>query len=605
VQCAGIQNLPVIQQDLLPACQMPVIEISRFIDNKFHILNSIIMNLSTRLIYQFLQTTILGKSLMRSSALLAGGMIIIFSGSFTGINDPGKTVKVAPHTVAPGKPVTGGDFSLDFVAAGPLTYVHQTGGGAYDDRTIGKDLDVVESLEGGDFKCGDRVTYLTAIKVAATATGAQTIKLDYSFLAASTGQPGVALCQFKYVGVNSGVVSGGDGAGGTDAGLISNGNETASLDGGYPGTIHGTVFQKGATLDGTVTITGLEAGEQVIVRVDVVICCQIPSSPTGNLQASITGAKVTSPVFNKRDATISVGNQTVPFKNVNLIGQADCLLNDFTSACVGQIVSYTANTSVSSPTRTWSLSGDAVFIDLSDNTISDPGNVASVRVRATNAGSGSYAISVVISALQHDPATCSDTVGVYPVPVRPSVTYNPPACDATTFSITVTAPLDSTGRDFQYSNNGGTSWQDSTTFTGIAAGAGFSVTVRNKADTSCVSNATTCSNYQTVSFAPNVPKEAVTMPRKGAGSLPKASLLAFPNPYNDEVRFDVKAFVTGEASLEIYNLQGQRIYSVYRGIMKAGVPQTFIYKVPASQRTPLVYVLNSGGEIITGKLLSR
>ena len=31
----------------------------------------------------------------------------------------------------------GGDFKLDFIAAAPFTYDHATGGGAFDDRTIG------------------------------------------------------------------------------------------------------------------------------------------------------------------------------------------------------------------------------------------------------------------------------------------------------------------------------------------------------------------------------------------------------------------------------------------------------------------------------------
>jgi hypothetical protein len=38
-------------------------------------------------------------------------------------------------------------------AAAPYTYNHQTGGGAYNDGTIGKDEDRVNSLEGGDFRC--------------------------------------------------------------------------------------------------------------------------------------------------------------------------------------------------------------------------------------------------------------------------------------------------------------------------------------------------------------------------------------------------------------------------------------------------------------------
>src|SRR5688572_21889315 len=85
----------------------------------------------------------------------------------------------------------GGDFSLDFVAAAPFTYDHATGGGAFDDRTIGKEDDVVEQLEGGDFACGDIVTYLVEVSVDEGATGVQTIELDFEFLSDSTGQSGV------------------------------------------------------------------------------------------------------------------------------------------------------------------------------------------------------------------------------------------------------------------------------------------------------------------------------------------------------------------------------------------------------------------------------
>lgn len=57
----------------------------------------------------------------------------------------------------------GGDFSLDLTAAGPYTYDHATGGGAYNDRTVGKGDDIVESLADSDFSCGDTVTSLTQI----------------------------------------------------------------------------------------------------------------------------------------------------------------------------------------------------------------------------------------------------------------------------------------------------------------------------------------------------------------------------------------------------------------------------------------------------------
>ncbi len=64
----------------------------------------------------------------------------------------------------------GGDFSIDFAASRPSTYDHATGGGVFGDN--------VESLQGGDFECGQIVSYLTQIKVNAGATGSQTIALN-------------------------------------------------------------------------------------------------------------------------------------------------------------------------------------------------------------------------------------------------------------------------------------------------------------------------------------------------------------------------------------------------------------------------------------------
>lgn len=207
----------------------------------------------------------------------------------------------------------GGDFSADFTAAAPLTYNHDTGGGAYDDRTVGRDLDIVESLEGGDFECGDLVTFLTQIRVRAGAfNGAQTIQLDYRWLADSTGQSGVALDFFHNVQVNYGAVSGGDGAGGTDSGITND-------DGGSVANIvlqdlSAPLFSKGAQRTGTIEVTDLEPGENVVLRFDLRIQCN-GQSPTGNLQAWLDGARVVGPI--DQTGAIRVGNQTIPFKNVD------------------------------------------------------------------------------------------------------------------------------------------------------------------------------------------------------------------------------------------------------------------------------------------------
>ena len=211
-------------------------------------------------------------------------------------------------------------FSLDFAASAPLSYDHLVGGGAFDDRTIGRDKDVVESLQGGDFKCFDLVSYLTEIRVDSGTTAVnQTIELDYEFLADTTGQSGVAHVDIVNVGVNDGtalpfadLISGENGK---DDAIVDTGTDAAASLGAESFTK--PPFTQSAKLQGTVVVSGLDAGDVIVVRIDVELGCKIPSSPTGNLQADITDARVTQVGGEDVEAdTISVGNQTIPFKNI-------------------------------------------------------------------------------------------------------------------------------------------------------------------------------------------------------------------------------------------------------------------------------------------------
>lgn len=217
----------------------------------------------------------------------------------------------------------GGDFQLDFTAAAPYTYDHTTGGGAYNDRTVGKDFDIVESLEGSDFKCGDTVSYLTQISVDDAALGSQTIEVDYEFLADTTGQSGVALADVTHVGINYGCVMNGAGAGiscdgstlprpeGVDIGNGDDGDSVAQLT--FEG-LTAPVFSKAAKLQASIQVDGLEAGETVVLRTDVMLACDPGSNPTGNLQADLISADVLVP--SSGDTTIGAGNQTIPFKQI-------------------------------------------------------------------------------------------------------------------------------------------------------------------------------------------------------------------------------------------------------------------------------------------------
>ncbi|EAZ89108.1 SdrD B-like domain-containing protein [Crocosphaera chwakensis] len=215
--------------------------------------------------------------------------------------------EIALHTFTD----SGGNISIDFIAAAPFTYDHTTGGGAYNDRTIGKTLDAVESLEAGDFECGDIVTYFVVISHdgASNTDDPHTIEVDLSFLANTTGQRGVSHHEITYVGVNYGPVQNGAGPNGVDTGNIDDGGSIAYL---VSQAINGTEFQPGATLDATIRVTDIEAFEQIVVRVDTLLDCDPGTTPTGNLQADTQAARVVS--RSSGTPTINVGNQTIPFK---------------------------------------------------------------------------------------------------------------------------------------------------------------------------------------------------------------------------------------------------------------------------------------------------
>jgi hypothetical protein len=207
---------------------------------------------------------------------------------------------------------SGGDFSLDFTAAAPFTYDHATGGGSYNDRTVGKDLDIVESLEGGDFACGDVVTFLTQIRVNGGAVGTQTARLNFQFTAHATGQQGIALIDndglLPVAGTSAAINSSA-----IDSGTVeTTSNSTASV---VPGSevYDGVTFVKPTTFYRSVDVTGLEAGEKVVLRTDVGIDCN-GQSPTGNMQARLASASVVAPA--NQVSGINTGDQTIPFKRV-------------------------------------------------------------------------------------------------------------------------------------------------------------------------------------------------------------------------------------------------------------------------------------------------
>ena len=80
------------------------------------------------------------------------------------------------------------------------------------------------------------------------------------------------------------------------------------------------------------------------------------------------------------------------------------------------------------------------------------------------------------------------------------------------------------------------------------------------------------------------------------------TLKAYPNPFSDNISFEIDAKQSGKALLEVYTMTGQKIKTVYNGNINAG-KQRFSMTVPAQQRSMLFYVFRMGDQKISGKLL--
>jgi uncharacterized repeat protein (TIGR01451 family) len=224
--------------------------------------------------------------------------------------DPPETASTGPPR-ASSSSSTGANISSDLVAAGPFTYDHTTLSGTgpnlpwYDSRTISRNAGVVESLEGGDFECGDLVLFFVKVEVTGGG-GSRDVALDLSFLKEPTGQPGAGFDDI----VGASLSTNDSGSGGGNMNL--EGDETVSLSNERDGTVGG----KDALL-GTVTITNLNPDDELVAAIWAHLGCEAGASPTGNLQTALMDVSST----NNDDIFSNAGRQTIPFQKIEAIAQ--------------------------------------------------------------------------------------------------------------------------------------------------------------------------------------------------------------------------------------------------------------------------------------------
>ena len=200
----------------------------------------------------------------------------------------------------------------------------------------------------------------------------------------------------------------------------------------------------------------------------------------------------------------------------------------------------------------------------------------------------------------------SFTITVNPLPATPQISITEPRiCGPATGTIDVTAPA---GTGYQYSNNGG-GWQSSTSFTGINAGDGYHIRVKD--ENGCISSGEAdCEDAVAPLKAPSselkkaTPEEVKTLiPAYVNNNSQNISIKAFPNPFHSRVSFEVNVKESGYGTLDIYTIGGQKIKTVYAGPLNRG-KQYFSTTLPSGSHQ-LIYTIQIGKEKVSGRLLSE
>jgi hypothetical protein len=84
----------------------------------------------------------------------------------------------------------------------------------------------------------------------------------------------------------------------------------------------------------------------------------------------------------------------------------------------------------------------------------------------------------------------------------------------------------------------------------------------------------------------------------------RLEVVAYPNPFSDQIRFSITSEQSGRGTLHLYDLRGAKIKTIDIGKINAGETINVDYAVPGSQRVSMIYKLNVGDQETTGKLIN-
>ena len=247
------------------------------------------------------------------------------------------------------------------------------------------------------------------------------------------------------------------------------------------------------------------------------------------------------------------------------------------AVCVGSTITLSPTTG-----GTWSSSDNAKA------TVTNAGVV-------TGVAAGSVTFTFTVTGTGCSNTTSSVTVNAKPP--APTITITEPSlCGSATATLTVTNPI--AGGIYTLTQESGgispvivTYSSGTLSFPGLIAGKGYNITVSSNG---CSSSSASCIDPGLATPGSPINIDNVTESQ--------TTVRAYPNPFSDKVKFVVTSSVGGKGSLDVYNMLGQKIKTVYQGFIAAGM-QTFELSLPTQQIANLVYVLRVGDKKMSGKLL--
>lgn len=200
-------------------------------------------------------------------------------------------------------------------------------------------------------------------------------------------------------------------------------------------------------------------------------------------------------------------------------------------------------------------------------------------------------VSLTIRALPSAPTVCV---------VEPSL------CGPATGSITITNPI---GAGYQYSINNGSTWQSSAVFSNLAAGSVTGIKVKDgngciSAGVSCAQS--NCSAPAVTARTSNIEVLEETEIEQShiakVGKVQALSVSAFPNPFNEKVKFMVNVPESGNCTLELFDMMGQKIKTIFQGNISAG-NNDFEISMLENGPAHYIYKFTMGEKQLTGKLI--